>query len=89
MYEVEYDPLQTFDGQISTETTNTSLMCTNLTGLEEYVEYTISVRAYTSAGPGPYSLGIVERTLTDGKRHNYVKHFTLHAQFIVPLSRAI
>ena len=69
MYEVQYDPLQTFDGQISTETTNTSLMCTDLTGLEEYVEYNISVRAYTSEGPGPYSLGIVETTLTDGKRH--------------------
>ena len=88
MYEVQYDPLQTFDGQISTETTNTTLMCTDLTGLEEYVEYTISVRAYTSAGPGPYSLGIVERTLTDGKRH-MLDIFTLHAQFIVPLFRAI
>ena len=87
MYEVQYDPLQTFDGQISTETINTTLMCTNLTGLEEYVEYTISVRAYTSEGPGPYSLGIVERTLTDGKRH--MLDFYSHAQFIVPLFRAI
>ena len=72
MYEVQYNPLETFDGQIYTETvniTNTSLLCTDLTGLEEYVEYNISVRAYTSAGSGPYSLGIVQRTLTDGNRH--------------------
>ena len=88
MYEVQYDPLETFDGQISTETTNTLLMCTNLTGLEEYVEYNISVRAYTSEGPGPYSLGIVETTLTDGNRH-MLDIFTLHAKFIVPISRAI
>ena len=67
VYEVQYDPLETFDGQISTKTTNTSLMCTNLTGLEEYVEYNISVRAYTSAGPGPYSNPVTERTHTDSK----------------------
>ena len=67
MYEVQYDPLETFDGQISTETTNTSLMCTNLTGLEEYVEYNISVRAYTSVGPGPYSDPVTERTNSDSK----------------------
>ena len=67
MYEVHYNPLETFDGQISTESTNTSLTCTDLTGLEEYVEYTISVRAYTSAGPGPYSDPVTERTYTDSK----------------------
>ena len=67
VYEVQYDPLETFDGQISTETTNTSLMCTVLAGLEEYVEYNISVRAYTSEGPGPYSNPVTERTDTDSK----------------------
>ena len=40
---------------------------TNLTGLEEYVEYNITVRAYTSVGPGPYSdPPITERTMEDG-----------------------
>ena len=38
-----------------------------LMDLEEYMEYNISVRAYTSVGPGPYSVGIVRRTLEDGK----------------------
>ena len=38
-----------------------------LNGLEEYVEYNISMRAYTSAGPGPYSVGVVERTDTDSE----------------------
>ena len=32
-----------------------------------YTEYNISVRAYTSVGPGPYSVGVVERTDTDGE----------------------
>ena len=72
MYEVQYDPLETFKGQISTETVNITA-CTLLTGLEEYVEYNISVRAYTSVGPGPYSRRVTERTLTDGRRY-YVKH---------------
>ena len=66
-YEVQYEPLETFGGQISTSTVNTSMLSINLTGLQEFVDYNISVRAYTSAGPGPYSIGVVERTDTDGK----------------------
>ena len=67
-YEVEYVPLQTFNGQISTRYyTSTSQLNTTLTGLQEYVEYSISVRAYTSVGPGPYSDGVVNRTLEDCK----------------------
>ncbi len=38
-----------------------------LRGLEEYVQYNISVRARTSIGPGPYSTPIMERTLEDGR----------------------
>ena len=34
--------------------------------LEEFVDYSISVHAYTSAGAGPYSDGVIERTNTDG-----------------------
>ena len=64
MYEVQFVPLETFEGQISA---NTSQLNTTLTGLQEYVEYNISVRAYTSVGPGPYSDLVVNRTLEDGK----------------------
>ena len=69
VYEVLYSPLMTFEGQIAATTTNTSQLNTTLTGLQEYVEYNISVRAYTSVGPGPYSDGVVERTLEDGKKY--------------------
>ena len=68
-YEVQYEPLTLFDGQLSTDTfniTNTSLLFTILTGLEEYVVYNISVRAYTSTGPGPYSDPVSFRILEDG-----------------------
>ncbi|CAI8037862.1 Phosphatidylinositol phosphatase PTPRQ [Geodia barretti] len=67
MYEVEYMPLETFNGQIATDsvTVDPTLLNTTLTGLEEYVDYNISVRAFTSVGPGPYSDGMVERTLED------------------------
>ena len=67
-YEVEFVPLETFNMMISTNTTNTTMLNITLTGLEEYVEYNISVRAYTSVGPGPYSDGVVNRTLEDRKR---------------------
>ena len=70
-YEVEYVPLETFGGQISTNTVSTfdgSLLMMVLAGLEEYVRYNISVRAYTSVGPGPYSDPVSERTDGDGNR---------------------
>ena len=68
-YEIQFVPLVSFEDEISSSTINTSngsVLMMVLTGLEEYVEYNISVRAYTSAGPGPYSDGVVERTDTDG-----------------------
>ena len=70
VYEVLYVPLETCDGLTMPGTvniTNISTLFTTLTGLQEYVEYNISVRAYTSVGPGPYSDGVVERTEEDGK----------------------
>ena len=64
-FEVIYNPLTTFDvlTALTVNTTNSSI---TLMDLEEYVEYNISVRAYTSVGPGPYSVGIVRRTFEDG-----------------------
>ncbi len=70
MYEVQYEPLEMFDGQIQTNTTIVSapMMSVTLTDLQEFVNYNISVRAYTSEGEGPYSRGVVEMTLEDGKQ---------------------
>ena len=61
-------PLNTFGGTLVAETVNISstVLTIELTGLEEYVEYNISVRAYNSVGPGPYSDSVTERTLEDG-----------------------
>ena len=67
MYEVLYVPLETFEGTITSVTVNTTNTSTTLSGLEEFVEYNISVRAYTSEGPGPYSEEITVMTLEDGK----------------------
>ena len=74
VYEVQYEPLQTFGDQISNNITNTTYLNTTLTGLQEYVEYNISVRAYTSVGPGQYSDPVTERTLEDGRITVYVCH---------------
>ena len=43
-----------------------SLLMTNVSGLEEDTEYDISVKAYTSVGPGPSSVSIIERTAENG-----------------------
>ena len=67
MYEVMYQPLETFNGNISTSTINLTNMSVLLTDLQEFVNYTISVRAYTSVGAGPYSDEITVMTLEDSK----------------------
>ena len=67
LYEVQYEPLMTFSGQLMTMTMNTSNTSIVLGELQEYVEYNISVRAYTSVGPGPFSPIVNNRTFEDGK----------------------
>ena len=65
-YEVMYEPLMTF-GVLNTTTIRTMNLFTVLYELEEYVEYNISVRAYTQVGPGPYSVGTMNITFEDGE----------------------
>ena len=66
-YEVMYRPLMAFGGVLMVATRNTTNTSLLLSGLEEFIEYNISVRAYTSVGPGPYSDVITERTDEDGE----------------------
>ena len=68
MYEVLYEPLETFGGAIETLSRNVSVtdMSVVLMDLEEFVYYNISVRAYTSVGEGPYSDGVTKLTDNDG-----------------------
>ena len=74
IYEIQIVCKETFGVQFPTTTVNTtngSVLMVVLTGLEEYVVYCISVRAYTSAGPGPYSDIVVERTHTAGMHREF------------------
>ena len=57
----------TFDGELMTMAINTSITSIVLGGLQEYIEYNISVRAYTSVGPGPFSPAVDNQTFEDGK----------------------
>ena len=57
----------TFGGQLMMMAMNTSNTSIVLGGLQEYVEYNISVTAYTSVGPGPFSPGVNNQTFEDGK----------------------
>ena len=68
-YEVMYEPLETFGGNISTQRMNVTApgMSVTLTKLQEFVNYSISVRAYTAVGEGPFSTPQSETTLQDGK----------------------
>ena len=77
IYELQYEPLQ-FMESLSTLVTNTTDRAVNLTNLQEYVEYDISVRAYTSVEPGPYSDPVTERTFEDGNVSVYCLLFVFH-----------
>ncbi len=68
-FEILYVPLETFNGVLFSNKVNTSAShrSLNITGLQEYVEYNISVRAYTSVGAGPFSTTVTGRTSEDGK----------------------
>ena len=66
-YEVEFN--QSTFNEISASyltTTNGSQLNVELEGLEEYVEYSVRVRAYTSVGLGPFSVAIMNTTMEDG-----------------------
>ena len=67
LYVVQYIPLETFGDTTGTKMVNTYDLFYLLDNLEEYVNYNITVRAYTSAGPGPYSDSITNQTLQDSK----------------------
>ena len=78
MYKVMYTPLETFEGALQSNSTILlePARSVNLTGLEEYVNYNISVRAFASVGVGPSSVVVTVLTLQDSK---YIarSHYTL------------
>ena len=63
-YEVFYEPLR---DDLTAESINTTNLFLIIVELEEFTHYSISVRAYTSVGPGPYSIPITNRTEEHGK----------------------
>lgn len=74
-YEVLYIPLESY-GRPRQELTGMANASGNVTqfdvtDLQEDTEYNFSVRAYTSAGFGPFSEIVIAKTLEDG---NYFKN---------------
>ena len=69
MYEVQYEPLETFGEQIQTLTVNATaqIMAVTLIDLQEFVNYTVAVRAYSRVGEGPYSVGVTAMTFEGSK----------------------
>lgn len=66
VYEVLVEPLETFGGILLPLAINTTEFEVEVLDLSAYVSYNISVRAYTTEGPGPYSEPIANRTLEEG-----------------------
>ena len=64
-YEVQIEPLD-FLAELRVNLLTTTNLSILVTDLEEYISYSIEVRAYTSVEPGPYSNPVTERTLEDG-----------------------
>ena len=67
LYKVSYHPLEDYVDPLTLPAfLNTTELTVNLTGLYEFANYSIQVRAYTVAGPGPYSDQQFIRTLSTG-----------------------
>ena len=77
-YEVLFEPLETFGQLTISETRNTTNLSIGLDNLHPFVEYNISVRAYTSVGFGPYSDVSMETTQQDRKSTNIVVPINLN-----------
>ena len=65
------------DGTLKQQAVVAPLSQVVLTGLEEYVEYNISVSAWTSVGEGPLSASIIVRTAEAGKTVSVEKNCVL------------
>ena len=63
-YEVQVEPLD-FNDILTIIYVNTTTLSTVVSDLQEFVGYNISVRAYTSVGPGPFSPPVTDMTLED------------------------
>ena len=68
LYEIRYIPLETYGGQIQSDTVTTDVRSLTVEGLEEDTPYNVSVRAYTKIGPGPYSDQTSVSTTEGGER---------------------
>ena len=68
MYEVLYQPQETFGGAVGplVEMVVAPTLSVTLTQLQEYVVYSVSIRAFTQAGPSGYTAALQARTLQDG-----------------------
>ncbi len=64
LYEVSYQPMEIYDSTVLLQ--NTSELSISLTGLHEYANYRVQVRAYTRTGPGDYSTEKFARTREAG-----------------------
>ena len=71
-YEVVYEPLETFGKQIATARVNVSTLDTFLDNLQEYVQYNITIRAYTEIGEGPFSASTIVITPEDGNNDDKI-----------------
>ena len=80
-YEVLYEPLR---DDLTAESVNTTDVFLILVELEEFVHYSISVRAYTSVGPGPYSISITNQTEEHGKVTTaWLPNIAYHLNFLL------
>ena len=70
MYQVLYQPLETFSGAIRSHSMNVTEKRATLVDLQESVNYSISVKAYNGAGEGTYSTPVTVTTSEDGNTNN-------------------
>ncbi len=69
-YDIRYEPLETYDGNIGTRSITVHEdegREVALLDLEEDTQYNVSIRAYTVVGEGPFSEQVTGRTSEGGE----------------------
>ena len=82
-YEVLLVPMETFGGILTEQQLNSTNFSVVVTDLQEFLNYRVSVRAYTMVGPGNYSNAIIRMTLEDGKFVIVIRPW--HDQFLLTM----
>ena len=77
-YEVQFTQTKFNESMMRTAVTSGDVFSLVLTNLEEFVMYTVTVRAYTVVGAGPYSINSSSNTTAEASKYSNILNSALN-----------